>query len=33
MAGSIRSERVIEVWSRLVSERGAPKALRSDSGP
>lgn len=33
VAGSIRSERVIEVLSRLVSERGAPKALRSDNGP
>jgi len=32
-AGSIRSERVIEVLSRLISERGAPKALRSDNGP
>ena len=33
VAGSIRSERVIEVLSRLISERGAPKALRSDNGP
>lgn len=32
VAGSIRSERVIEVLSRLISERGAPKALRSDNG-
>ena len=33
VAGSIRSRRVIEVLRRLVSERGAPKALRSDNGP
>ncbi len=33
VTGSIRSERVIEVLSRLISERGAPKALRSDNGP
>lgn len=33
VAGSIRSERVIEVLSRLISERGAPNALRSDNGP
>lgn len=33
VAGSLRSERVIEVLSRLISERGAPKALRSDNGP
>jgi len=31
--GSIRSRRVIEVLSRLVSERGAPLYLRSDNGP
>lgn len=31
--GRIRSERVIEVLSRLVSERGAPAYLRSDNGP
>ena len=31
--GGIRSPRVIEVLSRLVSERGAPKFLRSDNGP
>jgi putative transposase len=31
--GRIRSGRVIEVLSRLVSERGAPKYLRSDNGP
>jgi putative transposase len=33
VAGSIRSRRVIEVLARLVSERGAPKVLRSDNGP
>lgn len=33
VAGSIRSERVIEVLSRLISERGAPKAVLSDNGP
>ena len=33
VAGSIRSKRVIEVLARLVSERGAPKVLRSDNGP
>jgi len=33
LAGSIRSVRVIEVLSRLVSERGAPQYLRSDNGP
>jgi putative transposase len=31
--GRIRSTRVIEVLSRLVSERGAPLYLRSDNGP
>ena len=31
--GRIRSPRVIEVLSRLVSMRGAPKFLRSDNGP
>ena len=31
--GRIRSGRVIEVLSRLVSERGAPSFLRSDNGP
>ena len=31
--GRIRSGRVIEVLTRLVSERGAPKYLRSDNGP
>jgi putative transposase len=32
-AASIRSGRVIEVLSKLVSERGAPRVLRSDNGP
>jgi putative transposase len=31
--GHIRSGRVIEVLSRLISERGAPLYLRSDNGP
>lgn len=31
--GRIRSARVIEVLSRLISERGAPRFLRSDNGP
>lgn len=33
VAGSIRSGRVIEVLSRLVTLYGAPKYLRSDNGP
>jgi putative transposase len=33
VAGSIRSSRVIEVLSRLVSARGAPRYMRSDNGP
>ncbi len=33
VAGSIRSGRVIEVLSRLVSIHGAPQYLRSDNGP
>jgi protein O-GlcNAc transferase len=33
VAGSIRSERVIEVLARLVAARGAPAFLRSDNGP
>jgi len=33
VAGSIRSQRVIEVLSKLVSVRGAPRAMRSDNGP
>ena len=33
VAGSIRSARVIDVLTRLVSIRGAPMFLRSDKGP
>ena len=33
VAGRIRSGRVIEVLTKLVSERGAPAFLRSDNGP
>ena len=33
VAGSIRSNRVIDVLARLVSVHGAPRYLRSDSGP
>jgi putative transposase len=33
VAGSIRSGRVIEVLSKLISVRGAPRYLRSDNGP
>lgn len=33
VAGGIRSERVIEVLSKLVSQHGAPRYLRSDYGP
>jgi len=33
VAGSIRSGRVIEVLSQLLSVRGAPRYLRSDNGP
>lgn len=33
VAGSIRSGRVIENLSRLISVHGAPKYLRSDNGP
>jgi putative transposase len=33
VAGSIRSGRVIEVLSQLVSIHGAPQYLRSDNGP
>ncbi len=33
VAGSIRSGRVIEVLSRLVSLRGEPRYIRSDNGP
>jgi putative transposase len=33
VAGSIRSKRVIEVLSKLVSVHGAPLYMRSDNGP
>ncbi len=33
VAGSIRSKRVIEVLSKLISMHGAPRYLRSDNGP
>jgi putative transposase len=33
VAGGIRSGRVIEVPSRLVSVHGSPRYLRSDNGP
>jgi putative transposase len=33
VAGSIRSARVIDVLTRLISQRGAPRYLRSDNGP
>jgi putative transposase len=33
VAGSIRSTRLVDVLSRLISLRGAPKYLRSDNGP
>jgi putative transposase len=33
VAGSIRSARVIEVLTRLITVRGAPRYLRSDNGP
>jgi len=33
VAGSIRSGRVIEMLTRLVSTHGAPRYLRSDNGP
>lgn len=33
VAGRIRSTRVIEVLSQLISLHGAPKYLRSDNGP
>ena len=33
MAGSIRSKRVVDVLSRLVSVHGAPLFMRSDNGP
>ena len=33
VAGSIRSERVIEVLGRLITVHGAPTFIRSDNGP
>ena len=33
VAGGIRSTRVIEVLTKLVSVHGVPKYLRSDNGP
>lgn len=33
VAGSIRSARVIDVLTRLISSHGAPLHLRSDNGP
>lgn len=33
VAGSIRSRRVIEVLSQLMTVHGAPRVLRSDNGP
>jgi putative transposase len=33
VAGSIRPNRVIELLSRLISARGAPRHMRSDNGP
>lgn len=33
VAGSIRSGRVIEVLSRLMTQHGVPRILRSDNGP
>lgn len=33
VAGAIRSKRVIEVLTKLIAVRGAPKYLRSDHGP
>ncbi len=33
VAGSIRSRRVIDVLTRLISAHGAPMFLRSDNGP
>jgi putative transposase len=33
VAGSIRAGSVIDVLARLVSDRGAPRYLRSDNGP
>ena len=33
VAGSIRSQRVIDVLSRLISLHGTPRYIRSDNGP
>ena len=33
VAGSIRSKRVVELLTQLVSTHGAPRYLRSDNGP
>ena len=33
VAGALRSRRMIEVLSRLVSLHGAPLFMRSDNGP
>jgi len=33
VAGSIRSRRVIDILSRLISVHGAPRYIRSDNGP
>jgi putative transposase len=33
VAGSIRSGRVIDLLSRLMSQRGSPRVMRSDNGP
>jgi len=33
VSGSLRSARVIEVLTQLISVRGAPRYLRSDNGP
>ena len=33
MAGSIHSRSVIEILTRIISDRGAPRCLRSDNGP
>ena len=33
VAGSIRSDRVIEILSRMISMHGAPRYIRSDNGP
>lgn len=33
VAGSIRSKRVIEVLSQLITVHGAPRYMRSDNGP